>query len=593
MKNKGYFAFSAIMAFLFFGSLGLSHAQTAHSDPSYLNVVSTSAPMKIDGILNETDWLKRYDYLVFGANAQPGDVIYTVTSGTTVDTGYVDTSTCYVKFLHDGLKLYISLQSNDKSICRRTIGWEGDGLFMKIKKADGTPVEFHLFYNLPGKGAPIHVETNASPNPFDSTSFQGAGVVLDHGIVNDNSAPDSGYTAEMMIDLSKLGYTNPYGDIPVLVNIFDPDGFTDSVTTGSYYKSWWGSEWGVSGNASDWRILRLSDPPLKVAYETNTAITLDGKLDEPFWKNADSVVIGQGSNLSTGGFYQQWANHPKAHLFPSMMTVKFVHKGTDLYVGATSNDISVCQWSPGWEADGLFLWMTNKGEYNPSPSNRMEIHAMYFGDSVGSGIQFQLSSTVPVGAAEGASFEPVGTITHTEIGGPDKGYSLEVVIHTDQFGYSAGDTVRLSAVAWDVNYGDAKSFSPDTSTYAPHWWGTQWADNTFEKYNLYRGVVLSTLTDVNEKVGKEVPNTYTLSQNYPNPFNPSTTIEYSLPKESNVTISIYNSLGQLVKTLVNNEVKAPGNYRYSFDASKLSSGVYFYQLRTNNFIKTNKMLLLK
>jgi hypothetical protein len=592
MKNKGYLLFFVLLVFLFLGSLSSINAQTAHSDPAILNVVSTFAPIKVDGVLNELDWQRRYDFLAFGANAQPGDVIYTVTSGITVDSGYIDTSTTYVKFMHDGLKLYIALQSNDKSICRRSSGWEGDGLFMKIKKANGTPIEFHLFYNQAGVGAPIHVETNINPNPYDSTTLQGAGVVINPGIVNDNSAPDSGYTAEMMIDLSKLGYTDPYGDIPVLVNIFDPNGFTDSVTTGNYYKSWWGSEWGVSGSASDWRILRLSDPPLKVALQTNTAITLDGKLDEPFWKNADSIVIGKGSNLSTGGFYQQWASKT-ATLSPSMMTVKFAHKGTDLYVGATSTDKSVCQWSPGWEADGLFLWITNKDDYEPIPANRMEIHAMYFGDSVGSGIQFQLSSTTPAGSAEGKSFEPVGTITHSEIGGVDNGYSLEVVIHTDQFGYSVGDSIRLSAVAWDVNYGDALSYSADTSTYAPNWWGTQWADKTFEKYDMYRKVVLSTLTDVNEKIGKQIPQKYSLLQNYPNPFNPSTTIEYSLPQQSNVTISIYNSLGQLVKTLVNNELKAPGNYRYSFNASKLSSGVYFYQLKTGNFVQTNKMLLLK
>jgi len=96
-----------------------SFAQT-HSDPPYLKVVTAEKQITIDGILSETDWQKRYDYLVYGANALPGDVTYTVTGGILVDPGYTDTTITFVRFLHDGLKLYISLQSYDKSICRRT-----------------------------------------------------------------------------------------------------------------------------------------------------------------------------------------------------------------------------------------------------------------------------------------------------------------------------------------------------------------------------------------------------------------------------------------------------------------------------------------
>lgn len=89
-----------------------------------------------------------------------------------------------------------------------------------------------------------------------------------------------------------------------------------------------------------------------------------------------------------------------------------------------------------------------------------------------------------------------------------------------------------------------------------------------------------------------VPTSFELMQNYPNPFNPTTTIVYSIPREGNVTLKIYNMLGQEVKTLVN-EVKSIGFYRVSFDASSFSSGVYFYSLRTNGFFQTKKMILIK
>ena len=88
------------------------------------------------------------------------------------------------------------------------------------------------------------------------------------------------------------------------------------------------------------------------------------------------------------------------------------------------------------------------------------------------------------------------------------------------------------------------------------------------------------------------PFTYALSQNYPNPFNPSTTIKYSVPKAQLVTLKVYNVLGQEVATLINREQVA-GNYKYNFNASQLSSGIYFYTLKAGNFVSTKKMILLK
>ena len=90
----------------------------------------------------------------------------------------------------------------------------------------------------------------------------------------------------------------------------------------------------------------------------------------------------------------------------------------------------------------------------------------------------------------------------------------------------------------------------------------------------------------------ETPNDFSLSQNYPNPFNPTCNINYSLPKESFVTLSIYNILGTKVKELLN-EKKIAGNYSIEFNADNLPSGIYFYRLQTENFIETKKMILLK
>jgi photosystem II stability/assembly factor-like uncharacterized protein len=88
------------------------------------------------------------------------------------------------------------------------------------------------------------------------------------------------------------------------------------------------------------------------------------------------------------------------------------------------------------------------------------------------------------------------------------------------------------------------------------------------------------------------PKHFALHQNYPNPFNPSTKINYSVPRQSNIKIIVFDALGKYITTLVNKEMSI-GNYRVEFNASHLSSGIYFYQMRTDEFIQTNKMILLR
>jgi N-acetylneuraminic acid mutarotase len=111
-------------------------------------------------------------------------------------------------------------------------------------------------------------------------------------------------------------------------------------------------------------------------------------------------------------------------------------------------------------------------------------------------------------------------------------------------------------------------------------------------------IVAGTPSAVETEFG--IPNDYDLSQNYPNPFNPSTTIKFSIPNEEFVSLKVFNSLGEEVAELLN-ETKLMGNYSVSFEASELTSGVYFYQLRAGNpstgsgqgFVETKKMILLR
>ncbi len=90
-----------------------------------------------------------------------------------------------------------------------------------------------------------------------------------------------------------------------------------------------------------------------------------------------------------------------------------------------------------------------------------------------------------------------------------------------------------------------------------------------------------------------VPSEYSLLQNYPNPFNPSTKIEFSLPVEGNVTLKIFNLLGEEVRTLISNELISAGKHSVTFDAGNLATGIYIYRLQSGDFAGNKKMILLK
>lgn len=103
------------------------------------------------------------------------------------------------------------------------------------------------------------------------------------------------------------------------------------------------------------------------------------------------------------------------------------------------------------------------------------------------------------------------------------------------------------------------------------------------KYGLISGI---------NAISQNIPEYYKLYQNYPNPFNPTTEIRFDLKEKANVMLEIYDINGKEISTLVNRELNA-GSYSVDFDASSFSSGVFFYVFRTNNYIETKKMILIK
>ena len=108
---------------------------------------------------------------------------------------------------------------------------------------------------------------------------------------------------------------------------------------------------------------------------------------------------------------------------------------------------------------------------------------------------------------------------------------------------------------------------------------------------IINGAHLGTTTGV-RIVNNDYPCEYKLIQNYPNPFNPTTKISYEVPKRTFVRLQIFNILGQLIQTLVDEE-KQPGTFNVSWNAGNVPNGVYFYRINAGNFVDTKKMVVIR
>ena len=152
----------------------------------------------------------------------------------------------------------------------------------------------------------------------------------------------------------------------------------------------------------------------------------------------------------------------------------------------------------------------------------------------------------------------------------------------------------------DLSYDDANLLSGATGGFPVgdlNWFPAQKATWEAQK-EAEHAAITAALEAGNMTVGIEDgltmnhPVDFRLDQNYPNPFNPNTTINFTIAKAGNVTLKVYNALGQEVATLVNG-FKQANTYNVTFNGSDLASGVYIYTLNYNNNVVTKKMILLK
>ena len=149
-------------------------------------------------------------------------------------------------------------------------------------------------------------------------------------------------------------------------------------------------------------------------------------------------------------------------------------------------------------------------------------------------------------------------------------------------------------------FGFPNSSKTWTKTQLSAYWNayTAYNDKSYGIHNpkyvvsALRGAMASLGIATAVEKAEELPTSYTLYQNYPNPFNPTTNIKFSIPQNAHVKLTIYDALGREIETLINNDIVA-GTHNIEWTARNISSGIYLYKIEANNFVKVNKMLLVK
>jgi hypothetical protein len=161
----------------------------------------------------------------------------------------------------------------------------------------------------------------------------------------------------------------------------------------------------------------------------------------------------------------------------------------------------------------------------------------------------------------------------------ETGFKIERKLSTETSFTSIGTAVKDAITYWDNTILPNKSYDYRIKAY-----------NDTQESDYSNIATITTKTSGISRIG--IPVEYSLEQNFPNPFNPSTIIRFSLPKTSFVKLTIYNMLGEVVMSVINEEM-SPGYYYQELNAINLSSGIYIYSLNTKEFSQTKKMILLK
>lgn len=347
-------------------------------------------------------------------------------------------------------------------------------------------------------------------------------------------------------------------------------------------------------NGESWEWLSNRDhgfPDNEGNWSLSIAINDSGWLY--FTTSSDGIFISRnngdrwGRTIGIPGFWYEGKYH-----YDGTKSPVFTHDRTFVYVGKTPafSDIG----KDGiYISDNGFIWgrSSNRGitmftgELTVTPNKRYIFASGKKGDTLIPPYYYPIFNNIYRSSDDGDSWQIV------------KRDSVDAwALETN----SLGHIFVCGGGSYDLTSGLYRSIDNGDSWHLLGLYGESVQSITFDDsgyafvgtWNAVYRSVYPLVTSVIKPVDKDLPQNYSLKQNYPNPFNPSTTIEFEIPNISYTTLKIFNILGGELETLVNKEL-SPGSYKVNWDAKNLSSGIYFYQLKTNDYINTKKMLLLK
>ncbi len=315
-------------------------------------------------------------------------------------------------------------------------------------------------------------------------------------------------------------------------------------------------------------------------WKDGEKIRIDDETNNDFETAADMTVEGTGVSVSYGKmenqnvvFYLRYSTD-SGNMFSDPILVK--NEGNGFLNGDNFTKAF-------WNIDGTLEYVCS---YFNSPTK------WYFSDDNGANW------------TEGGTVDSHQYLSYVAIKRASENYYMKVYVYNQNVYMSYGSSLsalnyegmRLNSVEGHESGGDYIDFtiSPQQDKFAVAWQD----DRTGHDEIFYYSAVLPSLVGVTDDAS--IPSKFELEQNYPNPFNPTTNINYVIARseatrqspELSVQLNVYDILGHKVATLVNKQ-QSPGNYSVQFDASKLSSGIYFYTLRAGEFTATKKMILMK
>lgn len=605
---------------------------------------TTTSPITVDGVLDEPAWaVAESVHVVYGIdNGMPG-------SGWFHENGLaspLDSTKATVKFLAKGDSLYVGVKVLDKSVGGGPFN-NFDGILSNIRQkqqVDRPVGSGEIFYawvkepwadtmaDQPGRKPFFGGFWGSSPYATRPDSLSRATWVAAttvQGTQNNDADVDVGYTLEFRINLKTFGYnvSQAAGDIVMYsLSIYDADyQWPLDTLKQAGNRVWFQCPW---GNASAYNHVRVYARPdvgltgsvpvvgaeriIPSAGSFNSPV-LDGRLTEPVWNtpNIGKLQIKFGDAAirdaypSTGpyrsGQVQPTVNSSQAAVVdPSLATIKYFYKNDTLFLGFDVNDLVVQSVDQLDRWDGFRIMICQRDARNGDNvlyPRRLSFRVGGSGTSITTVREDDLSATGWDSLAQAVQVVMAlkgGTTIDTLGATPDSGYTAEMRVVLPKIGYPPGrgdGVLFFGAVLYD---GD--SFSPFTSSYGTRAWYMREGD--FNDGAAWCYLAPNITVGVKEN-GNIIPEQFALLGNYPNPFNPATTIKYLLPEASNVTVEVYNVLGQPVSRQLLGR-QGPGEASATFNAERLSSGVYMYRVRMSapgshaeRASFTGKMILLK